>query len=376
MSVAPEPGSLGSQQTLFGHALSLHRQAPESPLPRDGEPYPDHERHHRCLPKRPNDSTLVGADAARALREHFANPVASPSDLVDAFHDMHISIHLNEHIAAAARQADPVRVRATGRWLVRHSTDRCSAITGLALIAVVGEDEDIPLIQTIGLLSDKFAPLAARALERLGGGTTALLWLADRVAGWGRVYVVEALYRLADPAARPWLLRRAVDGEFLNGYFAGKVAEVSALHEAITDSSVDDDVVDHAGRLLHVLTYSEGMGTSIRDYPHAARVFDAHVRRFGVMRPTARRFATAAMLADYLSTTAAEELGWPQGQLDGIRDDYLSVLDRDEWCEVARRAVNRGDEHLHRDYLHWLAGTVGRRLGLRAFTGIQLPAEE
>jgi hypothetical protein len=52
-------------------------------------------------------------------------------------------------------------------------------------------------------LSDKFAALVARALERLDGGTTALLWLAERVEGWGRVYVVEALCRLDYPAAKP-----------------------------------------------------------------------------------------------------------------------------------------------------------------------------
>jgi hypothetical protein len=48
----------------------------------------------------------------RALREHFADSVASPSDLVDAFHDIDVSIHHNEHIVTAARAADPVRVRA------------------------------------------------------------------------------------------------------------------------------------------------------------------------------------------------------------------------------------------------------------------------
>lgn len=40
------------------------------------------------------------------------------------------------------------------------------------------------------------------------GGVQALLWLAERVAGWGRVYVVESLCRVGGLAARPWLLRR------------------------------------------------------------------------------------------------------------------------------------------------------------------------
>src|SRR4051812_21996108 len=104
-------------------------------------------------------------------------------------------------------------------------------VLSLALLAAVGTVEDVPRIQTIGLLSCTFGPLAARALERLPGGADALIWLAERVTGWGRVYVVEALCRLVDdhPLVRPWLLRRAADGHLLNGYFAGQVARMALL---------------------------------------------------------------------------------------------------------------------------------------------------
>lgn len=80
----------------------------------------------------------------------------------------------NEHIAAAALRAD--------RRLGRHNPDRCSATIGLALLATDWTEEDIPLIQTVGLLSNHFGPLAAKALERRRGGE-ALLWLAQRVTG-------------------------------------------------------------------------------------------------------------------------------------------------------------------------------------------------
>jgi len=61
--------------------------------------------------------------------------------------------------------------------------------------------DDIRLIQTIGLLSNAFGPLAVRCLERLPGGVEALFWLAERVAAWGRVhktvsYVVRRTSRL------------------------------------------------------------------------------------------------------------------------------------------------------------------------------------
>jgi hypothetical protein len=49
--------------------------------------------------------------------------------------------------------------------LVRHSIDRNAAAVGLALLATDGAEQDIPLIQTIDLLSDHFGPLAAEALQ-------------------------------------------------------------------------------------------------------------------------------------------------------------------------------------------------------------------
>ncbi|MFF4599985.1 hypothetical protein [Amycolatopsis sp. NPDC001319] len=218
-------------------------------------------------------------------------------------------------------------------------------------------------------MSDKFAALVARALERLDGGTTALLWLAERVEGWGRVYVVEALCRLDDPAAKPWLLRRAVNGEFLNGYFAGEVAVKTALHEAIADPAADDELIDHAGRLWHVPADYGEMSTRIEEYAHAADVLEQHVRHLGTQPPTARRFAAATMLADQIHSPAADRLRLPPARL-GRLHAYRSVLDRDDWSGARRRALDSGDDDLHPDYLRWLATEVGPRLGLRAFLGM------
>lgn len=281
MSEAPGTWLPGTRTTLFQHALRLHRQTPDKPLPRDGEPYPDEEQRRRTPPRKaPRNRRLVGLDVARILDEHFARPDTTPSASAERFRHVHVPIHPNEHIADAARRAGTGKARDTGRWLVRHGIDTDAVVVGLALLAAVGTEDDIPLVQTIGLLSCTFGPLAATALERLPGGADALIWLAERVTGWGRVYVVESLCRLADddPAVRHWLLRRAVDGDVLNGYFAARVARVARLDEAVDRFADDPELVDRAARLLHTMTYCEGMGTSLRHYPHAVTVLEAHVR--------------------------------------------------------------------------------------------------
>jgi len=352
---------LGPQITLFDHALRLHRQDPDGVLPRDGEPYPDDERYRaRTRPER--DRRLDGADVAAILDRHFSRPDAPESDLGDAFRDVYVPIHRNEHIAAAALRADRQRVRQTGRWLVRHSTDRCAAAVGLALLATDWAEDDIPLIQTIGLLSNSFAALATEALKRRRGGE-ALLWLAERVAGWGRVYVVEALCRHGVSASsRAWLLRHACDGDFLNGYFAGKIASAAHLHEAITSTDVDDELIDHTGRLLKIMADCGGMGMTLEHYPPAPVVLAAHAAHLARQTPTAQRYVDAAVIADHLAAKPPSRGGCTAEQRDRIVRQYLAVLEQPDWCDAARAGLDPTS-----DFVAWFAGNVAARLHLRVF---------
>ncbi|MEU2665517.1 hypothetical protein ACLQ20_24770 [Micromonospora sp. DT46] len=365
MSVTTEPGSLGPQTALFEHALRLHQQDPDSPLPRDGEPYPDDElhRYQRQRPQTRKDQRLRGVDVAAILDMHFGKADAPPSELADAFCLADVPIHHNEHIAAAALRADRQRVRQTGRWLVRHSPDRCSAAVGLALLATDWAEEDIPLIQTIGLLSHWFGPLAAEGLRRRRGGEQALLWLAQRVAGWGRVYVIEALCQQGAYASRRWLLRHACDGDYLNGYFAGRVATAAHLHEAITGTETDDDLVDHTGRLLKIMAGCGGMGMPLDHYPPAPHVLAAHVARLDRQTPTLSRYVDAAIIADHLADKTPQQSGCTNEQRDHLVQQYLAVLDRQDWCDAVRAGLDADN-----DFFAWFASNPAARLHLRAFT--------
>ncbi|MGW4463003.1 hypothetical protein [Micromonospora sp. NPDC004704] len=365
MSVTPEPGPLGPQISLFEHALRLHRLHPDAPLPREGYPYPDEARPTRRPASRaPEDRRREGVDVAAVLDAHFANPTAPPSELAGAFNGLYVPIQRNEHIAAAALRADEQRVRQTGRWLVRHGTDRNPVTVGLALLTTSWAEEDIPLIQTIGLLSDRFGPLAAYALRRRLA-IDALIWLADRVSGWGRVYVVEQLCAVGSSVARPWLLRQACDGDFLNGYFAGKVATQAHLHEAITQPDTDDDLVDHTGRVLKIMTGCGGMGMTVASYPPARLVLAAHADHLSRQPPAVRRYLDAAIIADHLAQHPPKQSGCTEKERQAILTRYLAVLDQDDWCAAVRPNVKPDD-----DFYAWFTGTIASRLRLRAFAGL------
>ncbi|SOB85530.1 hypothetical protein [Streptomyces sp. 1331.2] len=351
---APAPTS-----SLYDHALRLHRRTPDGPLPRGGKPYPGGRRPR---PEPPEDYRTAGVPVARLLDEHFAQPLAQPRGLAQAFREVHVPIHPDEHIARAAHRAAPERARRTGRWLVQHGHEESTVTVGLALLAAVGTADDAPLIRTIGLLSDTFGPLAAHALERTEGGAAHLLWLADRVTGWGRVHVVEALCRLDDPATHPWLLRKAIDGDFLNGYFAGKVATAARLHEALPELGQDRGLLDHTGQLLRMLTHSAGMGMALRHYPHAATVLAAHARHAGGPPPTVERFCVVATLALHLATESAEYSGCTEAQREAILASYLALLDREDWYATARAALAAQNS-----WLLWFADFSESGLRLRVF---------
>jgi hypothetical protein len=363
VSVPTEPGLLGPPIALFEHALRLHQHHPDGALPRDGEPYPDDERHRsRPSYRRARDQRLHGADVAVILDRHFSHPDTQASDLVDAFRDVSVPIHRNDHLVAAALRADRQRVRRTGRWLVRHSTERDAATVGLALLAADSAEGDIPLIQTIGLLSDHFGPLAAEALQRRRGGAEALQWLAERVAGWGRVYVVEALCRRGAASSRAWLLRRACDGDYLNGYFAGEVATSAHLHEAITSTGADDDLVDHTGRLLRTMADCGGMGITLEHYPPASVVLAAHAAHLAQQPPTTNRYVDAGMIAHCLVGRPPEKSGCTAGERDRIVQQYLAVLEQPDWRDAVRAGLSpAGDFHT------WFTSHVAARLRLGAF---------
>lgn len=362
MSETAEPGPLAHQPSLYDHALRLHHLDPDVALARDGEPFPDEESHRRRT-RPPGDPRRRGADAATILDAYFARADADPSELAWAFHDVDVPIHRNEHIAAAALRADRRQVQQTGRWLVRHSPDRCSVLVGLGLLATDRAEEDIELIQTIGLLSNTFGPLAADALKRRRGGADALLWLAERVARWGRVYVVEALCLAGGSQARSWLLRRACDGDVLNGYFAGNVATAAHLHEAITAPDADAELIDHTGRLLKIMTASRGMGMTWKHYPPARLVLEAHAGHLARQAPTISRYIDAAVIADHLAQTSPDHLGIAPDQRQRLLERYLAVLRRTDWTTMAQAQIDPDD-----DYFVWFAETIAARLRLPAFT--------
>ncbi|SCG56205.1 hypothetical protein [Micromonospora coxensis] len=365
MSRTTGPEQLGIPTSYFDHAMRLHRAHPDGPLPNEGRPCPDgDERPRRASRSKKWDARRQGMDVAAALDAYFADPGATPADLADAVRGLSAPIGHNPHIAAAALRAERERVRRTGRWLVRRGTRHEAVVVGLALLAEDHDDRDIPLIQTIGLLSHATGPLAAHALRRRRGSGAALAWLAQRVSGWGRVYVMEALCRSYAPETRDWMLRHGCDGDYLAGYYTGDLAVASHLAEAIRADEVDDELLAHTTRVLDVMTWGAPLGTSFAHYPPAPAVLDAHLRHLARRQPTVVRYLAVVRLAAHLHRSTPERVSCTPEQHRRLLADHLALLERNDWAEAARAGLDPTD-----GYHVEVARTFAPQLGLHAFDG-------
>lgn len=206
--------------------------------------------------------------------------------------------------------------------------------------------------------------MAAEALQRRRGGAEALPWLAERVAGWGQVYVVEALCRRGATTSRTWLLRDACDGDHLNGYCAGDVATTAHLHEAITSTDADDELIDHTGRLLRIMADCGGMGMTLEHYPPAPSVLTPHAAHLTRQSPSANRHIDAAMIADRLvanpphRTAALPSSG--TASCSSTSPSLTSLI----WRVAVRAGLDPGSE-----FFAWFADHVAGRLRLNARSG-------
>ncbi|MFB8142485.1 hypothetical protein [Streptomyces parvus] len=162
---------------------------------------------------------------------------------------------------------------------------------------------------------------------------------------------------------------RACDGDFLNGYFAGEVATVAGLHEALAELDTDSEMIDHIGRLLHLM--SDCGGLTLAHYPHSGVVLEAHARHVGSLSPTIERYFTIAVLTQHLNTGPPEASGCTAPQQEALRETYLEVLDREKWTETARAGFTADDNRMR-----WLADHRAPQLRLRAFPDREPDAEE
>lgn len=348
MSAPEERGALSSRSSLYLCAVSVQLAEPEGPWSLEYAAPPDRtqpkKRARRGWPQTRTEVTdilaplLVDPDAASAA-ENLQRRLAAMDPPV-----RHHSIHL---IVRGLSLDDEARARALARCLVRTGRSLQSVCVGLALLTRLGEPEDVPCLETLGLLRDLVRPVI-HTLDTIDRRAAALIHLRNQAAkpGLGRLY--SALRAGDDAVVRERLValprtigpedaRRAAEASQLVRLLELDEAGAGFPGRRVGATRVwSPELVAQAAWLLFQMTCVRDSIPEILSYREAVRAYESLAR--GAARhlvPTLDHYALLLSAAQELSSGAGVLHDWGgPGRREAVVAELVAVLDRPEWRTV------------------------------------------
>lgn len=233
---------------------------------------------------------------------------------------------------ARAPLAHPERARALARFLATEAADRNPVKLGMALLGVVGAEEDIELLLTLGR-HDELTLVAVVALQHLAPNPEAATFrLAKAVHGWGRVHAVERLAEARSPEIRRWLLLEGYKNSVLIEYSALIAAKTGRLTAALADGPVEPQVLVAGGEILEALIRGvDGPAEGIDQWEEGARAVELWLRALGPTTLTPRLLAAVKTVLDFIRDedepwSEYAEHGWTAERIQAIERHASSLL--------------------------------------------------
>ncbi|MEU8998729.1 hypothetical protein AB0C95_28535 [Streptomyces caniferus] len=352
MSAPVEGGATTPRPSLYEYALRLHRAEPEGGRPKGGYRLPD-------LPERRGNP---GRRETQAAVTELLAPLSADPDTARAADEIHLRLQelgaADRHLRAAVAQmplADETAARALGRHLVGKGTSTSAVAVGLGLLARLGEPEDVPRLEVLGLLHG-FARPVVEALDALDRPSAALVWLGRYAEGRELRQLVDALAARDDRSARARLLAIPLDPRTVGPSTSRRIAEAVRLADILRKDPVAPAVLAQAGRLLFRMTSQQDYQAEILAYPEAVLAYDALVTRASQLPPDLPHYATLLSLALDLSSGPSVLLDWRPGQREGLLDTLESVLTSADWSAVLAAEPPADPAECHR--ARWLQRTA------------------
>lgn len=250
---------------------------------------------------------------------------------------------------------------------VTEATDREPTKFGIAILGLFGEAGNAELLQTLGR-HDEFTLFCAVALANSTDAPDRSLWtLARNVDGWGRIHVVERLAQTEDSEIKAWLLRDGYRNGVMYEYLAYTCATSGGLLGAISEDSVDRELLTSTGEILQALI-TGGPAEGMDDYDDGALVTELFLGHIEEAAETIADFLHIDAIKDYLSDeeddwAARAERGWTSDRRSGLLATCGNILSRPEWNErIGTGLLSDDDMEFHR------ANQAAKALGIETWT--------
>ncbi|MFI9048299.1 hypothetical protein [Streptomyces sp. NPDC053427] len=346
MSAQEERDALGLPPALYDHALDLLRTSPDGVPPRRGYSLPWNSEAA--------EDPLSWEEAKDAVREALDPLPDDPAGLHRNFVRLGIQDghgHLIRFAVAGlplpAEQREAAR--SLGRQLTRTGTTVPAVTAGLALLARLGEPEDIPYLSVLGLFRD-LTRAAVDALEVLDRRTAAVVWLTAYARRDALQRLVHALRTADRQTVRTELVTFPTSPRTVSSAVARRIAEASRLPDLLDHHPFDADMLARAGRLLVRMGCSRDDPTDLLAYREALRVYDCVITRAGLLPPTLDNAAMLLSLALDLRSGTGVLLDWPPGRRAALLESLGRLLAGPRWAAVGA-AASGTDQRLRADWI-------------------------
>ncbi|MFI7366436.1 hypothetical protein ACIBO4_30255 [Streptomyces sp. NPDC050149] len=361
MSAPEERGALTSRSSLYLCAVSVQQAEPEGPWALAYATPPDRSRPRKQAARR-------GWPQTRAELTDMLTPLLVDPDASSAAEELqrrlsamdppvrHRSIHL---VVRGLPLENEARARALARCLLRTGRSVQSVCVGLALLTRLGEPEDVPSLETLGLLRDLVRPVI-HTLDTIDRRAAALIHLRNEAAKPELSRLAGALGAGddADVRERMVALPRTIGPEDARrAAEASQLVRLLELDEAVAGSSGragtphargslrsplrnplasplrNPELVAQAAWLLFQMTCVRDSSPEILSYRDAVRAYASLAR--GAARhlaPTLDHYALLLSAAQELSSGAGALHDWGgPGRREAVVSELVAVLDRPEW---------------------------------------------
>ncbi|QKW07921.1 hypothetical protein HUT18_17520 [Streptomyces sp. NA04227] len=331
-TASPPAPPTASPTALYDKVLRLLGDCPDGIPPQGGFslPSPSQSAAHKKPPS--------GREAKEALREALS-PLPDDAD----------TLHRRfERLGIRYRHRNPIRfavaelplpesqfdaARRLARQLVRTSADMPAVLTGLALLARVGEAEDVPHLFRLGLVRE-FTKPAVHALDNLDSRAAAVVWLTVYADRDELRPLIRTLRAEEGQAIRTELVACPFTHRFVCGAEARRLAEASQLPHLLDQLPSDADLLARAGRLLVRMGCAPDDAHHLLHCHDALGLYDRVVTRAGLLPATLDNAALLLSLALDLSSGTGVLLDWPPGRRATLLDALERLLAEPRWASA------------------------------------------